>query len=512
MGSILVGLCNRKTFTKPRRKPGFFYFILWTIPARYLLGGILHSPMSITLDTSGKPVAPRKDWPLTANGNGQWSKKHQGKVYYFGAWDDWRQAERNYARRWSAILSGLPDPGNEGAAPVAGPRSVALEVIVNLYLEARKKDRDRGDIRAKHYADMRRKLTWLCDTMGWRSVAVASLTPALWKRCRIRMEDEWGPDNRKTATALFRSVSKWADENGHCDAWAFGDELPIPSKAEIRANRRAKDKEHGEKLFPREQVKPIIDACGMPYEAMFLLALNAGFTAADIGALSLDALDLDNGWFEYDRVKTGVQRAGYLWPETVKAIREAMANRPEVDPRKLAEAVALWRAGKPSEGKEAIRRWQANEPKWDRLVFLTRFGQPFWRQYATIDAKGKDNASMVDSVGYEFARILRRLDKANPNGVGGMKFKRGRVSFATGRHTFFSAARTIDHDVAQFIQGHTDDTMGAWYDHLDDSKLERLQAVSDALRSYFLTQASEGTALRRPLRLGAGRDARAVAS
>lgn len=35
-----------------------------------------------------KPAKPYPGFPLTANGNGQWSKKIRGKVFYFGPWVD----------------------------------------------------------------------------------------------------------------------------------------------------------------------------------------------------------------------------------------------------------------------------------------------------------------------------------------------------------------------------------------------------------------------------------------
>jgi hypothetical protein len=38
--------------------------------------------------TKSKPEKPYAGFPLTANGNGQWSKKIDGKVAYLGKWDD----------------------------------------------------------------------------------------------------------------------------------------------------------------------------------------------------------------------------------------------------------------------------------------------------------------------------------------------------------------------------------------------------------------------------------------
>src|SRR5262249_37322412 len=45
--------------------------------------------------------------------------------------------------------------------------------------------------------------------------------------------------------------------------------------------------------------------------------------------LPLSALDLDGGWVSYHRPKTGIARRCPLWPETVAALREWLAQRPE---------------------------------------------------------------------------------------------------------------------------------------------------------------------------------------
>jgi integrase len=47
-----------------------------------------------------------------------------------------------------------------------------------------------------------------------------------------------------------------------------------------------------------------------------------------VGRLPLSALDLDAGWVEFPRPKTGINRRAKLWPETVAAIREALAIQP----------------------------------------------------------------------------------------------------------------------------------------------------------------------------------------
>lgn len=46
-----------------------------------------------------RPAKPRPDFPLFAHSNGQWAKKIQGKLHYFGVWHDPQSAEDNYYRQ-----------------------------------------------------------------------------------------------------------------------------------------------------------------------------------------------------------------------------------------------------------------------------------------------------------------------------------------------------------------------------------------------------------------------------
>ena len=68
------------------------------------------------------------------------------------------------------------------------------------------------------------------------------------------------------------------------------------------------------------------------------------------GTLPMVALDLDAGWVDYPRPKTGIARRCPLWPETVLAIREALAKQPE-----------------------------AKNATHDGLVFRTKYGQSWFK-------------------------------------------------------------------------------------------------------------------------------------
>src|SRR4029079_6661215 len=103
----------------------------------------------------------------------------------------------------------------------------------------------------------------------------------------------------------------------------FGPGFKRPTKKTIRLHRA----ERGSKLFTSDEVKQLLSASGPVLKAMVLLGINCGFGNADCGNLPVAALDLDGGWVNYPRPKTGINRRCPLWPETVQAIRGTLAER-----------------------------------------------------------------------------------------------------------------------------------------------------------------------------------------
>ena len=52
----------------------------------------------------------------------------------------------------------------------------------------------------------------------------------------------------------------------------------------------------------------LLDGAGVQLKAMMLLGINCGFGNADCASLPLSALNLETGWIDYPRPKTGVPR------------------------------------------------------------------------------------------------------------------------------------------------------------------------------------------------------------
>jgi hypothetical protein len=82
-------------------------------------------------------------------------------------------------------------------------------------------------------------------------------------------------------------------------------------------------------------------------QSVILLGVNAGFGNHDVATLPLPALDLEGGWVNYARPKAGIPCRCPLWPETVAALREAIAGRPEPRQEEAAALVFVTTRGRP---------------------------------------------------------------------------------------------------------------------------------------------------------------------
>ena len=167
--------------------------------------------------------------------------------------------------------------------------------------------------------------------------------------------------------------------------------------------------------------------------AMVLLGVNCGFGNHDCTELPESAVDFENGWIDFPRPKTAVERRCPLWPETAQVLRDALENRPA-----------------------------AKQPEDADCVFLTKYGS----RWVKINPSGTpDNA-----ITKEFNKLLKRLN-----------IKRPGVSFYALRPTFETIGGEMRDQVAvDRIMGHSDQSMAANYRHRISD--ERLQDVVKVVR------------------------------
>src|SRR5262249_28278600 len=161
------------------------------------------------------------------------------------------------------------------------------------------------------------------------------LDPDDFGKLREIMAARWGPHRLTNGVQYTRGVFRFAYESGLIDRpCRFGPAFRRPSPKPIPLHRAAQ----GPKLFAADRIRCMPDAGAdtrrmlgagaAQFGAMILRGINCAFGNNDCGTLRRAAINLDTGWIDYPRPKTGMPRRCPLWPETAAALREALAARP----------------------------------------------------------------------------------------------------------------------------------------------------------------------------------------
>jgi integrase len=355
-------------------------------------------------------------------------------LYYFGPWSDPEGALAKYNEQKDDLHAGRkPRPDAEVAT---------VHDACNAFLHEKKAAVDNGELSPRTWAGYKAACVFMAKELG-RSRLMADLGPDDFAALRKRLAKRYGPHGLGTAIQCIRCVCKYAYDAGLIDRPVrYGPGFKRPSKKTLRLHRAAQ----GPKLFTAQEVRALVQGAlvvgaegpelvraGPAMRAMLLLGINCGFGNADCGTLPLSAVNLDTGWIDYPRPKTGIPRRCPLWPETVAAIREALPARPE-----------------------------PKNPEHAGLVFITSRGLAW--------AKNTNDCPVAK----ETAKLLRALHINGRTGLG----------FYTLRHTFRTVADEVkDQPAADFIMGHEVPHMSTVY--REGIGAERLKAVTDHVRKWL---------------------------
>jgi integrase len=402
----------------------------------------MSEPHSTPPDGRAKPAKPSPDFPLFPHAAGVWAKKIRGRLHYFGAWDDPDAALAKYNEQ--------KDDLHAGREPRPSAGDLTVKEAVNDFLNTKKDLVAVGELTQRTLDDYEEVCVLLAKHVG-KTRAVSDLRPGDFAAFRNKLAKRWGPHRLAKTVQIVRSLFKHAFDADLIDRPVrFGPAFARPTKKVMRLHRARQPP----KLFTPEELRKLLAAAGPQVRAMMLLGINCGFGNADVGLLPQTALDLDGGWVNYPRPKTGVNRRCPLWPETVAAVREALACRP-----------------KPMNAEHA------------GLVFVTYKGR-CWHT-----GKGSDTP------------LSRRVWKLVKDcGLGG---RRG-LNFYALRHTFRTLADEVrDQPAADFIMGHEPQTMAVVYrEKIGD---ERLKAVTDRVRTWLFPPEEKAKKAGRPQRKAAGK-------
>ncbi|MFL5242421.1 MAG: tyrosine-type recombinase/integrase [Gemmataceae bacterium] len=381
--------------------------------------------MSMTDSTSlavpGKPSKPFPNFPLFPHATRRWAKKIRGKIHYFGHWSDPDAALGKYQEQKEAL--------HAGRKPREASDGTTIKQLCNQFLIAKRALVESGELTNRSWQDYKGACDLIVLQFG-KSRLVADLDPDDFAAMRGKFAKRWGPVTLGNVIQRIRVVFKFAWDNGLIERPVrYGQGFKRPSRKVLRVDRAKK----GPKLFTADEIVRLLGAAGTSMRAMILLGINGGFGNADCGHLPVLALDMEQGKVDFPRPKTGIPRRCPLWVETVQAIRESLANRP--DPKKEDYA---------------------------GLVFITKYGLPW----------AKDSADQT--LAKEFGKLMRGL------GINGRKG----LGFYTLRHTFRTVAdESKDQPAVDFIMGHELPHMSSVY--RETISEVRLKAVTDYVRTWL---------------------------
>ena len=371
-----------------------------------------------------KPAKPHKDFPLFAHNNGQWAKKVRGKIHFFGVWADWQAAlDRWLAERDELMAGRVPRSRHQHDTPT-------LRDLVNQFLTTKNRFVESGELTPTTWHSYNLICGELITAFGPDRL-LTDILPEDFENLRAGWATRWGVSRLHNEINRARVVFNYAYKNRLIDRpLLYGEGFRRPSQKNLRIARAAK----GPNMFKASELRQMIDKAAYPMKAMLLLGINCALGNTDIGQLRKEAINLKRGWLEYPRPKTGISRRCPLWPETVKAVEEAIKLRPS--PKDDADA---------------------------DLVFLTRLGNPW--------TKGMDDRPITK----ECRKLQNRL-----------KISGGR-NFYSLRHTLETVGgdKTKDQVAVDAIMGHVDGSVaGKYREGICD---RRLRAVTNCVKKWLFS-------------------------
>ncbi|MDA0832346.1 MAG: tyrosine-type recombinase/integrase [Planctomycetota bacterium] len=393
------------------------------------------TPVLAPASTPKKRRKPAKStagkFPLFKHASGRWCKKVKGRFLYFGKVADDPSGELALNKWLDEKEAHLA-----GRTPREKTDGLSIARLCNHFMTAKKHLLETGELSERTYQGYYAACDRLVNELG-KYRTVVDLVADDFRRLRASYAKTRGPVSLGNEIQRIRMVFKYGFDAGLIETPVrFGQDFKKPSRKTLRIHRNEKKLAHGSRMFDAAELRTILDATDQPLRAMILLAANCGFGQSDLSSLPLAAIDLDAGWVDYPRPKTGVQRRCPLWPETIEAVRDALKRRPL-----------------PKDDDDA------------GLVFITKYGHRFVKTNAT--------GTPDDAIGKEFAKLLNRL-----------KIKRKGVSFYAIRHGFETVAgESRDQVAVDYIMGHARDDMASLYrESISD---DRLRDVTNLVRNWL---------------------------
>lgn len=386
-------------------------------------------------DPSSVPPAgggsPPDDFPLFKRSDGRWAKKVRGKMCYFGR-GTWQQALTLWLDQKDFLLAGRKPRESK-------PDGTTVKELCNSFMNSKQAALDGKTIKPRTLRDYLRVCELILKSFGGNRRA-DDVGREDFSALRAVLNQSYGIYRQKNLISFVKGVFYYGMEAELIGKVPnFGPDFSPPTKSSERKLRAVSK----QRKFTPDEILRLLAVCNAPWRARVLLGINCGLGPFDLCELREGHLDLDAGVLDFPRPKTGIARRSVLWPETVRAVRDALRARPSPADPALAD-----------------------------LVFLTARGRSWAKQGAG------------DMVSKMFRNVLKRAKLSGERNT----------TFYSLRHTFKSAGgRARDPEAVRLAMGHGQKGMGETYEEWFDDY--RLKAVAVAVRTWLLGLRPWGTSL-----------------
>lgn len=390
-----------------------------------------------------KPIKPYKTFPLTPHSTG-WVKKINGEVKWIAGHVPAEDAERIWHEKAPVLLGHV--------APVTAGKGALVRELFKRFLNMKEADTQAKGKGWHYYCQYRDFMRKFVRDVG-QGMTIDQLTPDHFSTFGMKMKAV-SPRTARQAARHIMAVFNYADGEDWIDRPVkFGKAFRKLARIKSSSPGRMLPKVEALHLLLQESAAKVERLKDMPersadasiqFNAMLWLALNCGYGPTDLAELPRALVDLDEAVIDYRRAKTEVKRRAFLWPETIAALRPAMALRPD-----------------------------------DTLLFRTREGNAWVTEVPKMEEGIVVGVNIVDNVNQTYRKFALRVEKKHK-----VKIKRPGEGFYTLRHVHRTASDEAgDSNASRFIMGHALPGMDNVYVQVSDARLQRVaEFIREKLR------------------------------
>lgn len=339
-------------------------------------------------------------FPLTLHPTGQYRKKINGKLYYFGK--DKKKAFEKYLAQASYLH------GTKEKVQKKSDSEMTLKQLCDLYLQYQHLKVQANALIAGHHIEQVKSLKKLVSFIG-PSRMIDEISTLDLQSYRRKLQKEYSTAHRMNLhISIMKAMFHWATKN---DLLSSIPNIDAVSRGRIVHKQR--------QTFSSEDIKRLLDAADVQMKAIIWLGINCGFGCTDCAELKWNNLDFDNGRVKLARKKTGISRDLPLWPETIEALQKV-----------------------PLKGK---------------LVFYTNRGNPFVRAIIKTDANSKSKYSTQNTITRKFSRLIKKAGLDFSSGTGFYALRRTAATIAAQSGDPFAVQRLLGHADLQMATRYVQD-------------------------------------------------------